>query len=160
MTQQTVKAIVARVALVSACVLYLAGCGGNLALGPEAVKGQTPDGTVDMQEVQAAYIGSGSAGTGVLFFRGRQYPFKVGGVGVGGFGLSTIDATGEVYNLRDLGQFPGTYGQARYGFALGTASGGDLWMQNEAGVIMHLKAKREGLMLSLGGDAVAISMDQ
>jgi hypothetical protein len=158
MTKQTVKSIVARVALVSACVLYVAGCGGSLELGPDAVKGQTPDGTVEMQEVQAAYIGSGSAGTGVLFFRGVQYPFEVGGVGVGGVGLSTIEARGEVYNLRELGQFPGTYGQARYGFALGTASGGDLWMQNEAGVIMHLKAKREGLMLSLGGDAVAISM--
>ena len=84
----------------------------------------------------------------------------VGGVGVGGIGLSTIEATGEVYNLRDLGQFPGTYGQARYGFAIGTASGGDLWLQNEAGVILHLKAKRKGLMLSLGGDAVVISMRQ
>jgi hypothetical protein len=158
MTKQTVKPIVARVALVSACVLYLTGCVGSVELGPDAVKGQTPDGTVDMQEVQAAYIGSGSAGTGILFFRGVQYPFEVGGVGVGGFGLSTIDATGEVYNLRELGQFPGTYGQARYGFAIGTASAGDLWMQNEAGVIMHLKAKRTGLMLSLGGDAVVISM--
>jgi hypothetical protein len=158
MTKQTVKSIVARVALVSACVLYVAGCSGSLELGPDAVKGQTPDGTVEMQEVQAAYIGSGSAGTGVLFFRGVQYPFEVGGVGVGGVGLSTIEARGEVYNLGELGQFPGTYGQARYGFALGTASAGDLWMQNEAGVIMHLKAKREGLMLSLGGDAVAISM--
>jgi hypothetical protein len=158
MTKQTVKPIVARIALVSACVLYLIGCAGSVELGPDAVKGKTPDGTVDMQEVQAAYIGSGSAGTGVLFFRGVQYPFEVGGVGVGGFGLSTIDATGEVYNLGELGQFPGTYGQARYGFAIGTASAGDLWMQNEAGVIMHLKAKRTGLMLSLGGDAVVISM--
>ena len=113
-----------------------------------------------MQEVQAAYIGSGSAGTGILFFRGVQYPFEVGGVGVGGFGLSTIDATGEVYNLGELGQFPGTYGQARYGFAIGTASAGDLWLQNEAGVILHLKAKRQGLMLSLGGDAVVIAMRQ
>ena len=160
MTKQTVKSIVARVALVSTCVLYLTGCVGSVELGPDAVRGQTPDGTVDMQEVQAAYIGSGSAGTGILFFRGVQYPFEVGGVGVGGFGLSTIDATGEVYNLRALGQFPGTYGQARYGFAIGTASAGDLWMQNEAGVIMHLKAKRTGLMLSLGGDAVVISMRQ
>ena len=65
-------------------MLYLAGCVGSVALGPDAVKGQTPDGTVEMQEVQAAYIGSGSAGTGVLFFRGVQYPFEVGGVGVGG----------------------------------------------------------------------------
>ena len=160
MTKQTVKPMVARLALVSASVLFLAGCVGNVALGPDAVKGQTPDGGVEMHEVQAAYIGIGSAGTGVLSFRGVQYPFEVGGVGVGGFGLSTIEATGEVYNLRDLGQFPGTYGQARYGFAIGTASGGDLWLQNESGVILHLKAKREGLMLSLGGDAVVISMSQ
>ena len=75
-----------------------------------------------------------------------------------GFGLSTIEAMGEVYNLRDLAQFPDTYGQARYGFAIGTASAGDLWLQNEAGVIMHLKAKRTGLMLSPGGDAVVIAM--
>jgi hypothetical protein len=33
-------------------------------------------------------------------------------------------------------------------------------MQNESGVIMHLKAKREGLILSLGGDAVVISLTQ
>ena len=158
MTTQTVKSIVARVALISACVLSVAGCAGRVELGPDAVKGQTPDATVEMREVQAAYIGSGSAGTGILFFRGVQYPFEVGGAGVGGIGLSTIDATGEVYNLGALGQFPGTYGQARYGFAIGTASAGDLWLQNEASVIMHLKAKREGLMLSLGGDAVVISM--
>jgi len=146
--------------LISATVLCLAGCTGSVALGPAAVQGKTPDGTVDMQEVQAAYIGSGAAGTGVLFFRGRQYPFQVGGVGVGGIGLSTVDAAGEVYNLRDISQFPGTYGQARYGFAIGTSSAGDLWMQNEAGVILHLKAKRTGLILSLGGDAVVISMSQ
>jgi hypothetical protein len=146
--------------LVSACILLMAGCTGNIQLGPDAVKGKTPDGTVDLQEVQAAYIGSGTAGTGTLFFGGKEYPLKVGGVGVGGIGLSTVDAKGEVYNLRDVAQFPGTYGQARYGFAIGTSSAGDLWMQNEAGVILHLKAKREGLILSLGGDAVVISMSQ
>ena len=160
MTTQTSKATMARLVLASVCCLWLAGCTGGVALGPDAVKGQTPDGTIEMHEVQAAYIGSGSGGAGVLVFRGTEYPFDVGGVGVGGIGLSTIEATGEVYNLRGLGQFPGTYGQARYGFAIGTASGGDLWLQNEAGVILHLKAKREGLMLSLGEDAVVISMRQ
>jgi len=154
----TVKSIAMCVVLVSVCVFSVAGCTGSVQLGPDAVKGKTPDGTVDMQEVQAAYIGSGAAGTGVLTFRGKEYKFQVGGVGIGGIGLSTVDAAGEVYNLRDLAQFPGTYGQARYGFALGTSSAGDLWMQNEAGVIMHLKAKRTGLILSLGGDAVVISM--
>ena len=160
MIKQTAKRTVSRLALVSVCCLWLAGCTGNVALGPDAVKGKVPDGTVEMHEVQAAFMGSGSGGAGSLSFRGAQYAFKVGGVGVGGVGLSTIEATGEVYNLNTLAQFPGTYGQARYGFAIGTASGGDLWLQNEAGVIMHLQAKRTGLMLSLGGDAVVISMSQ
>ena len=160
MTKQTSKSTVSRLALASVYCLWLAGCTGGVALGPEAVKGQTPDGTIEMHEVQAAYLASGSGGAGVLSFRGVEYPFDVGGAGVGGIGLSTIEATGEVYNLRDLGQFPGTYGQARYGFAIGTASGGDLWLQNEAGVILHMKAKRTGLMLSLGGDAVVIKMRQ
>ena len=160
MTMQTWKPILVRCLLVSIAVLALARCAERIALGPDAVQGKTPDGTIEMHEVQAAYIGSGSGGNGVLVFRGRAYPFEVGGLGVGGIGVSTIDATGEVYNLRDLGQFPGTYGQARYGFAVGSASAGDLWMQNEAGVILHLKAKRTGLMLSLGGDAVVISLRQ
>ncbi|MGE4048463.1 MAG: hypothetical protein AB7F35_26645, partial [Acetobacteraceae bacterium] len=69
-------------------------------------------------------------------------------------------AEGEVYKLPNLASFPGAYAQGRYGFALGTTSGGDLWMQNESGVIMRLRAKRTGLMLSLGGDAVVISMQQ
>ena len=112
-----------------------------------------------MHEVQAAYIGSGTGGGGTLFFDGREYNFGVAGAGIGGIGLSTVEATGDVYNLTNVSQFPGTYGQARYGFAIGTESGGDLWLQNEQGVILHLKAKRTGLMLTLGGDAVVISMN-
>ena len=46
------------------------------------------------------------------------------------------------------------YAQDRYESALGNKSAGDLWLQNESGVIMQRKAKREGLMLSLGSDAV------
>jgi len=63
-----------------------------------------------------------------------------------------------VYHLRNVASFPGAYAQGRYGFALGNASSGDLWLQNDAGVVMHLVAKRQGLMLSLGGDAVVITM--
>lgn len=136
----------------------LSGCSGSVKVGPEAVAGLTPDGTIDMQEVQVAYLASGGGGDGTLFYRGGTYPFTIGGLGVGGIGASTISASGEVYKLNLLAQFPGAYIQGRYGFALGNRSGGDLWLQNDAGVILHLKAKREGLMLSLGGDAIAITM--
>jgi hypothetical protein len=106
-----VKSIVISLAFVSACVLSLAGCAGNIDLGPDAVKGKPVSGTVEMQEVQAAYIGSGNAGTGVLTCRGRQYPFDVAGAGVGGIGLSTAQARerGDVYNLNEVAQFAGTY---------------------------------------------------
>ena len=119
-----------------------------------------PDGTVEMSQVQAAFIGSGNTGSGTLTYRGRTYPFTVAGLGIGGIGVSKIEARGEVYDLSSLQQFPGTYAQGRYGFALGTKSAGDLWMKNGNGVVMHLVAKRTGLMLSLGGDAVVIRMGQ
>jgi hypothetical protein len=141
-------------------LLLAAGCAGPVKVGPDAVAGLTPDGTVEVQQVQAAFIGSGGDGNGngMLYYRGNAYPFTVAGLGVGGIGVSTPDADGEVYKLNSVTQFPGAYAQGRYGFALGNKSGGDLWLQNESGVIMHLHAKREGLMLSLGGDAVVISM--
>ena len=143
-----------------AALLALVGCTGSVQLGPQAVAGLTPDATVNMDQVQVAYIGSAGGGSGTLYYQGAAYPFAIGGLGVGGIGASTIAAEGEVYKLGNLANFPGTYGQARYGFAIGNMSGGDLWMQNEKGVIMHLKAKRSGLMLSLGGDAVVITMSQ
>jgi hypothetical protein len=143
-----------------AAMLSMTGCTASVQLGPQTVAGLTPSGTVNMDQIQVAYLASAGGGNGTLYYQGAAYPFSIGGLGVGGIGASTIDAEGEVYKLNSLANFGGTYGQARYGFAIGTLSGGDLWMQNEQGVIMHLKAKRTGLMLSLGGDAMVISMQQ
>lgn len=145
--------------LTMACALAACSFGG-VKLGPKSVEGKSPSGFIEMHEVQAAYIGSGAGGGGTLYFRGREYTFGLGAAGIGGIGLSTVEANGDVYNLERVDQFPGTYGQARYGFALGTESGGDLWLQNENGVILHLKAKRTGLMLTLGGDAVVIKLNE
>jgi hypothetical protein len=73
-------------------------------------------------------------------------------------GTVTIDATGEVYHLNNVSQFAGNYAQGRVGFAVGDASEGDLWLQNDAVVVMRLKAQRSGLMLSLGADVMVVSM--
>ena len=69
-----------------------------------------------------------------------------------------MEAVGEVYDLARIGDFAGAYGQARYGAVAGTKSTGELWLQNDKGVSIHLKAKREGLALSLGVDGVAIQL--
>lgn len=146
------------VILIGALLLALAACSQSTP-GPQTqLEGQAPSGSVEMHEVQAAYIASAGGGAGTLFFRGRSYPFTVAGAGVGGIGASTINAEGDVYKLNDVAQFPGAYAQGRYGFVIGRESAGDLWLQNESGVVMHLRAKRTGLMLSLGGDAIVITM--
>ena len=141
-----------------AALLPFAGCSSSQNMGQQSVDGKQPDGTVEMEQVQAAFIGSGGGGSGRLNYRGQTYPFAVGGLGIGGFGASTINAEGEVYGMNRLSDFPGPYAQGRYGIVVGNASAGDLWLKNDKGVVMHLKAKRTGLMLSLGGDAVLISM--
>jgi hypothetical protein len=116
-------------------------------------------GTVRIEQVQIAFIGSGNLGGGTLQFGGKSYDFTVGGLGIGGIGVSRITATGTVYDLKDVAHFPGAYVQARAGFAIGEASAGKLWLKNSHGVVLELKAEREGLALSLGGDAVYIDLD-
>jgi len=116
-------------------------------------------GTVEIEQVQLAFIGSGNLGGGTLHFQGQEYHFTVGGLGIGGFGVSKITATGDVYNLSDPRFFPGAYIQGRYGVALGDLSTGKLWLKNSNGVVLSLEAAREGLALSLGGDAVYINFD-
>lgn len=145
-----------RCALVAAALLSLGAC--STQTGAPSLQGKPWSGRVELRHVHAAYIGSGSAGEGTLTYMGRTYPFTVGGLGVGGIGVSSVQATGDVYGLRRLSDFPGTYAQIRSGFALGSMSTGDMWLKNGNGVLVHLAAKRKGLMLSLGGDAMVISM--
>jgi hypothetical protein len=148
----------ARITTFTVAVLALAACAHQSA--SISLEGKPLSGRIRMTQVQAAYIGSGNAGSGVLYYQGSRYPFSVGGLGVGGIGISKIEARGEVYGLNRLSDFPGAYLQGRYGFAIGNTSTGDLWLQNANGVVMHLAAKRQGLILSLGGDAVVIQMNQ
>jgi hypothetical protein len=146
-------------ALAIATVLALAACSSNKPASTTSnAPPPVPDGTVTMHITQAAFIASGTGGSGTLTFHGQSYPFSVKGGGLGGIGASSVDATGEVYHLSNVSLFPGTYGQAQVGFAVGNASAGDMWLQNGSGVVMRLAAQRSGLMLSLGGSAFIISM--
>lgn len=135
----------------------LAGA-ATLTLAAWPAVGQQPvkSGTVEIEQTTIAFIGSGGIGGGTLHFRGKSYRFSIGGLGIGGFGISRMEATGDVYNLHELSQFPGAYGSARYGAAYGDKGGGELWLENPHGVLMSLKARRQGLAVSLGADAVII----
>ena len=113
---------------------------------------------MSISQVQVAFIGSGAVGGGTLYYRGRPYPFKVGGLGIGGIGISRLDANGSVYNLRRLEDFNGVYGQARTGRAIGQHGRGEMWLQNSNGVYLRLRARRQGLSLSLGADGMLVQL--
>lgn len=135
----------------------LAGIGASLTPALAAEK-YVESGTVTIEQVQIAFIGSGNLGGGTLMFGGKKYNFTVGGLGIGGYGVSKMEATGTVYNLRNAADFSGAYVQARYGLAVGELSTGSLWLENARGVALNLKAKRTGLALSLGADAIYINL--
>jgi hypothetical protein len=127
--------------------------------GPARADELVPAGTLTISQVQVAFIGSGNLGGGKLLVGGKSYSFTIGGLGVGGIGLSRMEAVGTVYNLRNIADFAGGYVQARYGMVIGEVGGGALWLQNTRGVVLKLDTERVGLALSLGGDAVYIKFD-
>jgi hypothetical protein len=142
-----------------AAIMVFALIWASLGSRPLSADELKKSGTVDIEQTQIAFIGSGNLGGGKLYFGGKTYSFTIGGLGIGGFGISRMTAVGTVFNLTDVSKFAGAYVQGRYGYAAGSSGSGELWLENDAGVVMQLKTQREGLALSLGGDAVYIRFD-
>ena len=117
-----------------------------------------PSGTIEIDQTQMALLISGSLGGGVLHYQGESYDFKIGGLGVGGVGIAHIKASGEVYSLDDLVDFPGVYGQVSTGWAAGATKSGGMWLQNPKGVTLRLDTERDGLILTAGAEGVLIRM--
>ena len=142
--------------------LMLMLCSILLVAVPSAFAAEQPQpsGTVDINEYELAYILNGSMGGGKLYFQGNTYDFKLGGVGIGGIGASHLNASGEVYNLENVEDFPGTYAEGGIGFAATDQGKGHLWLKNANGVVLHLKTSQQGLGLMGGVDGVVINMDE
>jgi len=141
----------------AAAILLAAGLNAPAAAQPGNLE---KSGTVTVSQTQIAFIGSGNLGGGKLTYEGKTYNFTIGGLGIGGFGYSTIEASGEVYNMNSLADFEGAYGQARIGAVAGDVSPtSQFWIENPNGVYIKLSGKREGLALSLGADAIYIKLD-
>lgn len=117
-----------------------------------------PSGTIEIDETQFGLIIGGSEGKGTLNYQGAEYFFKTSGIKVGGIGVAKISAAGEVYNLFDLSQFPGTYVAGDYGIALGGGAGGVV-LKNENGVLLKLHSTMEGVDLNVGVSGITIKLE-
>ena len=145
-------------AALAAAALAIAGCSGLSAPTEEKISGLSPSGSVTINEDFVTGLGGG---TGTLYYQGQAYPFKLAGTVVGpGGGVAKINASGEIYKLASVADFPGRYTQSTGAAGLSISGGSDLWLQNSAGVIMHLQGTSTGAMLTLGRDEIFIRMVQ
>ena len=139
-------------ALAGFTAILVAGCASTTT---------TPDGppsaTVTVHEWSAAYYGSAATGKGTLNFNGDRHRFTITGAGAGGMGGQKVSATGKIYNLNSLADFPGTYTGVSQGLTLieGTMHAK---LTNGNGVVMYLAGETEGLASSLGVQALEITL--
>ena len=150
-------------ALGCALVVSLAGCASLTQESPVPISAPTqqdiadlqPSGTVTLTEV---YVASAGVGKGVLTFRGKKYPFKLAATVFGPGSVAKRTVSGKVYKLDDISQFAGLWVEGTGPVGLETGSTSELWLENKAGVIMHLVGQSEGVTLSLGKDEVLIEL--
>jgi len=92
-------------------------------------------------------------GGGTLTYKGKDYPVDVTGLSVGDVGVSKIEASGKVYNLKGLADFDGNY--TAVGAGATVAGGGAVTtMRNQNGVTVDLVATTQGVKFALGGGGV------
>lgn len=136
-------------------MLGLAGCSALSVPTQQSIQGLTPSGTVSLTETFVAGAGGGS---GTLTFNGQTYPFRLLGSVIGPGGAEQISASGEVYKLTNVSDFEGRYTQGSGSAGLSSGGQGQLWLQNGAGVIMHLYSTSSGVLLSLGKEEIIIRL--
>ena len=138
---------------VLAAAFGLGGCSALNVPNAQSIQGVTPSGTVTLTETFVAGYGGGS---GTLTYNGQNYPFRLIGSVIGPGGADRITAAGEVYKLSDVKNFDGRYTQGSGAAGLSRGGDGQLWLQNNAGVVMHLYSTSTGVLLSLGKEEIII----
>ena len=73
-----------------------------------------------------------SWGSGTLTYQGKQYPFSVDELSVDAVGAANATVSGEMYHLKSLDDFNGTYAAGTASATIGEGAGAAA-MQNQAG---------------------------
>jgi hypothetical protein len=136
---------------------------GAFLLGPFEVaraaekEAAKPDATMTLSAKSLAAGAGYSWGGGKLMYEGKTYDVTIDGLTVGAAGISSITASGNVYDLKKLEDFDGNYTAVAAGSAI-AGGGGALTMQNQNGVQVTLKATTRGVDLTLGVSGVKLAI--
>ena len=100
-------------------------------------------GTVDIEQVTVAFIGSGGVGGGTCISRAAAIASRSAGWASAASACVADGGDGRRLQFASARPVPGAYGSARYGAAFGDQGGGQLWLHPQ-GVILALRARRQG----------------
>jgi len=128
-----------------------------VAISPGRAEVPYPVGTVSIDLTSVAAGVGTSWGSGTLRFEGKTYPFSVSGLSVGDVGISSINAVGNVYNLRMPSDLAGNYVAAGAGVTIAGGVGGTT-MKNQKGIVINLYTVQQGLQLNIGPQGFNITM--
>jgi hypothetical protein len=101
-----------------AILIMVITVGATLQADAQTSPSPRPSGRVSIEQVQMAFIRSAAVRGGKLYFRVRSYPFTINGLGVGGIGVSRLEATEQVCQLAQARDLEGVCRQVRVGWAL------------------------------------------
>ena len=140
-------------ACLSLCAVAYAGDADSTNPVPDNAK---PDATVTLSGGSVAAGIGYTWGHGELKTSDQSQKFSIKGVSVVDVGATGFDAHGNVYNLKTLADFSGTYTAAAAGATVVNGATA-IYMRNEHGVVIMLIANTTGLKFNLSADGVRIA---
>ncbi|MBR0816678.1 hypothetical protein [Bradyrhizobium liaoningense] len=140
---------------IAACLMTI----GLLAVAiPSTPSHAQASGQVRVKIVKAGLLIGGGTGTGVLTYRGRDYPFNVSGVSFGITAGATVGRLdGRASGIHEVGDFAGTYSSVGGGAALVGGING-VHLRNEKGVTIVLQGPKAGVEFAANLSTITISM--
>jgi hypothetical protein len=126
---------------------------------PLLAEDKAPDATIRLEEGSVAAGIGWTWGHGTLSYQGKTYRVKVEGASVAEVGVTKAVASGNVYNLKSLGDFDGVFAAAG---AEGTAGkgAGVSSLRNGKGVVINLKSETQGANIKLAASGLKLTVEK
>jgi hypothetical protein len=132
--------------------------GGALLGGLLPSVAQAATGSVYLKIFSGGFIVSAGGGSGLLTFRGAQYPLSVSGMSLGAtIGMSEAELVGRAYHLHVPQDIAGDYSAASASVAV-AGGAGVIELGNARGVVLRLQGRQVGFKLSFAISGLTISL--
>jgi hypothetical protein len=134
-------------------VLSTAGFAAETPVEPGA---EAPaDAILQITQTSVALVLGYTWGDGTLTYQGKSLPIEIDGLSFLALGVVRAKATAEVFNMKSLDDFNGTYMAGSIEGTLAAGAGATI-MRNQNGVVVHFFTTTEGLNLKLAPEGIRL----